>query len=576
MVLIPLLCIPISVFAGVNAGGVLVAHDVNLTQSQTDGNQDICGQFPLPADVGGVDARIDGAFAGDPAFFGVYAMFPSGSSPRLLGLTWGIQFSEADVVLSGYATCGDFEMYMDEWPASGTGSSVTWDVAQTSSTVLVYSFCAYVYTATPSLFELTPHPELGGVFGDDTVPSILDPIAGYGAIGFDMDGLVPPEGGYPGACCDRWTGLCEVMPALDCGDNVWRGPDTSCEPGICGTGACCGLQSFYCQDMTREECDAAGGAFLGLETLCATHGVTGCYAGTWGACCDGMNCVVTQAADCPDMWLIDIGCVPNPCQEGLGACCQDINCTVRLESECTGVWFPGIDCRGFPCSPSPGACCTDLECEVAVQEECQSPGSFWIPNRDCYPNPCPSYGACCSGPEACEITSESDCSDLFLAGVPCDPNPCQQYGACCNLQTGACKLLTSDQCGQVTAYPHDFVAGLVSCDPNPCPSPPVPWGACLCPPGDCRELSAEDCRRMRGTFLGAGTSCETDSPEDEPAGPVGACCLETGECMLIPSGECVRLEGFWAREAGSCQPNPCEEALPAETISWGRLKNRYR
>jgi len=425
-----LLLSPLPALAGVHAGGVLIAHDEGLTVSSSNGTQTICAQLSPPANLQAVDARIDGADnPDDPVFFGIYAIFPPGASPKLSGVTWGIHFSDGvHLVLADHGSCGDYELNDDNWPQTDTGSSVTWDTAQTSLACRVYYFTAYMYSATPSLFELIPHPAQGGYFGDDSLPAVLDPIAGYGKLGFDMDGSLPAQGGDPGACCDRGTGICAIISAQSCGNNIFKGPGTSCSPDPCGVGACCGLGDFFCADKTRAQCDAVGGVFLGLETSCATSGDAGCVGGRWGACCNGAACVVTELSACGTIWMRDIGCVPLPCAANLGACCSETNCTVRVESDCTGVWLPGTDCvHSTPCNPAPGACCTGQSCQVKIQAQCSGPTSFWLPNQDCSPNRCAVYGACCYGgptPQTCRITTQSGCSYVWLASQPCSPDLC--------------------------------------------------------------------------------------------------------------------------------------------------------
>ena len=100
----------------------------------------------------------------------------------------------------------------------------------------------------------------------------------------------------------------------------------------------------------------------------------------------------------------------------------------------------------------------------------------------CDPNPCRQpAGACCYPDGHCEFVVESQCpTGHWLGNVPCDPNPCPPpTGACCNLETGACRVLTREECDRQT-YPHQYLGDGTSCEPNPCPNP-VPttqttWG----------------------------------------------------------------------------------------------------
>jgi hypothetical protein len=82
-----------------------------------------------------------------------------------------------------------------------------------------------------------------------------------------LDGVLvrdTPEG----ACC-RPDGTCEVMLESDCttANGVFRGPNTSCTPGICD-GACCQPLN-QCTDTAYGSCP---GDFRGVGTSCALDG----------------------------------------------------------------------------------------------------------------------------------------------------------------------------------------------------------------------------------------------------------------------------------------------------------------
>jgi hypothetical protein len=351
MVLAALLCLTAGAHAGPNAGGRLFAHDANLLMSQTDGSVSICGQGNVPTYCEAIDAEIDGATSADPAILKIYAVFPSGSSPRLMGLTWGLVYP-ADLVLTSWGMCSSFELNDTNWPASGSGSSVTWDQVQTGLMTAVYWFAGYNYYGTPTMLYLGPNPSQGGVFGDDSVPALLDPIAGYGAMGFDGPGQdcswAPPLG----ACCDRSTGACTMQTEADC-PGIYMGDGTVCDPDPC-LGGCCPCS--YCYITTLEDCVANEGFWLGFGTTCD----------------------------------------PNPCMwpPGVGACCVNDVCTFRFDTECEamGGTFYG-ECSH--CLPSPcatGACCyADQSCAVLPMEECT--GVFHQEWGICDPNPCLSTPA---------------------------------------------------------------------------------------------------------------------------------------------------------------------------------------
>jgi len=257
--------------AGPNEGGVLIAHDANLLLSGTVGGTPICEQGIIPSSCPQADARIDGASATDPAIFKVYAAFSEGTSPRLMGVTWGVDYDNANLFLPDYGTCGDFELNENDWPLPGTGCAVTWFTVQTDYLVAIYWFAAYTYGA-PGALELIPHPQGGGWFGDDSVPAVLDQIAAYGTLGFDMPGEAPCPPPQPqlGACCDCETRNCTLTLAEDCPPpNDWHPGHTTCDPNPCPNtpaGACC-LPEGECVYLDWYICGLQGGTPAGC-VLC--------------------------------------------------------------------------------------------------------------------------------------------------------------------------------------------------------------------------------------------------------------------------------------------------------------------
>jgi hypothetical protein len=309
MAVAALACVSGLAFAGPNVGGTLVVHDASLLLSQTDGTIPVCGQGNIPATCDATDPEIDGATAADPAIFKVYAAFPEGSAPRMMGLTWGVNYDPNVVVLTTWGMCGNFELNDTNWPAPGSGSSVTYDSPQTGLLTTVYWFAAYNYNGVPAQFQLGPNPSQGGVFGDDSVPAILDPIEGYGTLGFDMAGVracpVPPQ---QGACCDPCTAECTLQFAADC-TGTFMGSGTACDPNPC-------------------------------------------VPPPSGACCIGPDCTSVPQCLCQGTYLGDgVLCDPNPCVTHQGACCAaDESCSISGPDDCNGTYM-GDDtvCEPNPC-----------------------------------------------------------------------------------------------------------------------------------------------------------------------------------------------------------------------------------
>lgn len=383
--------------AGPNLGGTLV-----ITQTQVvscfdgSGEGEYCGDSDL-IQCEDADVRHDGVAT---ILLHVLAAFLEGSSPRLSGVVFGIEYGSA-IFIVALGACGDFELPTTSWPASGEGTAVTWDTAETGQLTEIYWFGAYNYYGTPQTFALTAHPEQGAFFADDDVPSNIDPIADLGIFGFSTDGYVScPVKGAVGACC---------LPDCDCiivsvGDcyaqgGTYEGNGTTCDPDPCECppeGACC-LRDGSCIFVTEEDCSHAGGQYQGDDVSCEA-----------------------------------VVCVPNP----IGACCYpDGSCYVITEEECSGVGgqYQGdnVPCEDVDCVSSPtGACCfSDCSCFVLTQQECLgAEGSYYGDDVACEPLPCEcSPGACCLPDGSCLVLTPPECyaeGGYFLGGESCEGIEC--------------------------------------------------------------------------------------------------------------------------------------------------------
>jgi hypothetical protein len=266
-----LTCMGSAALAGPNSNGTLVAA-LSVGTVYTTDNSGYCGTTT----VDDCDNAVVTTSGGTTVVINVLAAIAG--SPRLAGVTWGIVYSPG-VILSEYGNCGDFELPDGAWPDSGTGNAVTWSTAQTTNIIEIYWFAAYnYYTPDCHVLQLGPHPTQLGQFGDDSVPSQIDPIAGYSSFGFDCPGvLVCPAGERPGACCtdpdgDGYEDFCTITLASGCA-GTFQGPDTVCQPNPCPqppvTEACC-FNDGSCQDLTVDECIAGGGTPQGPGSACAT------------------------------------------------------------------------------------------------------------------------------------------------------------------------------------------------------------------------------------------------------------------------------------------------------------------
>jgi len=120
-----------------------------------------------------------------------------------------------------------------------------------------------------------------------------------------------------GACCLP-TGECRVTTLEDCNlaGGAWLGPGTDCDPNPCPQPpqACC-FPDGSCADFSLEACLEAGGNPQGPGTSCAT---TSCQGPT-GACClpDGAcgEMTLDQCAQAGGVYQGDgVPCSPNPCR----------------------------------------------------------------------------------------------------------------------------------------------------------------------------------------------------------------------------------------------------------------------
>jgi len=279
-------------YAGPNAGGTLILH-ANTTIVYTTDVEDYCGSGTGGSQGGLVlcaDAVNHVEGAGTVVFFAIGA-FPDGSSPRVSGLVFGVNYP-SQIALVAQGSCADFELATGGWPASGEGTAITWNTTQQAQLVEAYWFAGYnYYSPDPHVFALGLHPTQGGDFGDDAVPANLDPIQGFGSLGFDAPGFTPcPTGGpTPGACCLPNFGGCVILSGDECAaaGGAYLGDGSDCDPDPCPIapreGACC--IGTECVILTADQCGAQGGSYQGDDSDCDPDpcGIIPTENTTWGA-----------------------------------------------------------------------------------------------------------------------------------------------------------------------------------------------------------------------------------------------------------------------------------------------------
>ncbi|MGB2986918.1 MAG: IPTL-CTERM sorting domain-containing protein, partial [Phycisphaerae bacterium] len=154
--------------------------------------------------------------------------------------------------------------------------------------------------------------------------------------------------------CTAAGGTCEPqcleLNELECESRAgWLTDSTPCDhtavTGTCETGSCCLEEPGVCEDedparaptMTKDDCDIAGGTYVGGAD-CAN-----CYGG------DNNGASCSDDDDCPDGTCRPSSACP------WGACCTAEGCEDTIASDCDGEFFEGLFCSMRPCNP-PGPC----------------------------------------------------------------------------------------------------------------------------------------------------------------------------------------------------------------------------
>lgn len=146
-------------------------------------------------------------------------------------------------------------------------------------------------------------------------------------------------------------------------------------PCDAGTGACCIDEVTCTPNQTVAQCSAAGGTYLGNDTICEAGACD-----IRGACCDNITggCTVQSEANCiagNGTYQGDFSnCSTTMCPIILGACCNaDATCSSGITFDnCEGVggFWQGPN---SVCSTLTGACCyPGAECRLATQECCDA------------------------------------------------------------------------------------------------------------------------------------------------------------------------------------------------------------
>ena len=580
--------------AGPNADGVLVLHDPGIAYTSDanyiglsgvacgqDGPPDqpyspVCPPYdpssgPNPCDPRAADPTSHISWPdGAKHVWYVMAAFPEGSCPRLHYVGFRIRYDASKVYVDAAKSRDAYDasvvpapqrVVSDQdgttpFPGPDTGVGMAFTSARTSQLQELWWFVGYSYPgAVDATFSVSVLSGLAGDnsnFGDDAIPTNLDPIAGFGRLGLGGAVGENPTPGPPqpeGACCDTYYGTCSVTTAASCvaPTHTWHQAFT-CETYQCPppgpTGACC-TDTGSCVIMYAPLCSLSGGYPVGAGVPCNPDPC----ALMPGACCDSTSCWVTTPSACgPGVgsWMGPFTtCSPSPCAT-IGACCnlQDGACEILSETECAQETYPhaysggGTTCNPNPCPVPTGACCSvDGTCQVLTNPACaEIDGTYQGGATTCSPNPCPQPSGACCITDVCTFIAQAACAGQWLgAFAPCDPNPCTALmGACCN--STACTLTQSASCqGQWRG------AGTV-CTPNPC----GPTGACCFTGGTCMVRTWAQCAyESAQMYMGNGTVCEPNPCPTSGVGDAGLAMITTLRAAPNPftGSTTLRLSG---------------------------------
>jgi len=187
-----------------NNGGVLVFHTADTVYCADDGVAgagvdcdenfgDCVDQEDCSGEITALNPTGISEFGAVPAReFYVLAAFPTDSCPRLAGVTFGINYDDANIFITDSGGLGDFELPANNWPSPFTGTAVTWTIAKKAELTEVYWFAAYAYYEA-GLINLSEDPVQGGDFADDSIPPSLTEIAGFGSAGLGGATGLNPE-----------------------------------------------------------------------------------------------------------------------------------------------------------------------------------------------------------------------------------------------------------------------------------------------------------------------------------------------------------------------------------------------
>jgi hypothetical protein len=290
-------------------------------------------------------------------------------------------------------------------------------------------------------------------------------------------------------------------------------PDVQCQP----EGACC-LPDGSCDEMTSDDCVAAGGLYLGDGTTCGSNAVTdgsfeaGIFSGNWVEMSTNFGTPLCDSF----------------CGFGGGTGPFDGN---------FWAWFGGIP--AFE--------------EGSVSQNLTIPTS--ASTLDFYLEIPVSSG---NGFDFLEVTIDGN--QIYLAMESDGPYvgylpvsvPLGGF-ADGGVHTLEFHSIISGDDGSGGAAFTNFFVDLISIE-SVSVNCPQPTGACCFLDGSCIDgLEEADCTGMGGTYQGDDTTClGSDCPQ-----PLGACCLMDGSCVEVTEEDCAALGGTYNGDFTDCGSVSC-------------------
>lgn len=222
--------------AGPNEGGVLMLHaSPEPAMSLHAPNCYVHGVTTCPD----LNVTVEGYDVHDAW---VLAIFPTDSAPRVTGVTLSWSYPPA-ILVTSIDGCGEREFPYEGWPASGTGTTIGWNTAQTSRILEVIGLQAYCYSGEAGQIALAEYHPYPPQFVDDSIPGVVDTAADVGKLGFNTPGYrVCPDDLGNGACCMPDGTSCELLPREECEriGGIHLGTEFDCDPNLCAGVVGCG------------------------------------------------------------------------------------------------------------------------------------------------------------------------------------------------------------------------------------------------------------------------------------------------------------------------------------------------